>query len=501
MRRIPLGIGDLVRLGAMATLILTVRALPVAAQAPTAVSRPNGAAVLTGSLRMRGEHWDWFGDESVGRYDYVGALARAGVSQSWTRASWSIELAAPVLIGLPSDAVVATPRGQLGLGGTYFAANDQEKSPASVFVKQAFVRIGQPLARGGHALRLGRFEFADGTEMTPRHATLVALKRDHIAHRLLGTFGWSHVGRSFDGVHYSFDRPGRVNLTALAALPTRGVFDVEGMSSLDVRVGYAAATKAFAWRGGSGEGRLFSVAYQDRRPVVKIDNRPLVARQAEAADIRLGTLGAHYIHIAPTRAGEVDLLFWGAVQGGDWGALRQSANAGAAEIGFQPGRTQARGAAFMQPWLRAGWFRGSGDGDPTDGRNGTFFQILPTPRIYARMPFYNLMNIEDVFGSLSLGTARVSLRAEIHGLRLAESADLWYQGGGAFEPQTFGYTGRPSGGRRALAMLLDVGADVRFGALTLSAYMATARQRAVIQSLFPGGAGRLLFVEAAVRRQ
>ncbi len=77
-----------------------------------------------------------------------------------------------------------------------------------------------------------------------------------------------------------------------------------------------------------------------------------------------------------------------------------------------------------------------GEDDPTDARNGTFFQVLPTPRIYARMPFYNLMNLEDVFGSLSLRAARVMLRAEIHGLRLAESADLWYQGGGAFERQT-----------------------------------------------------------------
>ena len=73
----------------------------------------------------------------------------------------------------------------------------------------------------------------------------------------------------------------------------------------------------------------------------------------------------------------------------------------------------------VQPWIRAGYFRGSGDDNPTDTRNGTFFQVLPTPRIYARMPFYNLMNLEDVFGSLSLGVARVSLRAEIHGLRLA----------------------------------------------------------------------------------
>ncbi|MDP1858355.1 MAG: alginate export family protein [Gemmatimonadaceae bacterium] len=473
---------------------------PVAAQAPTAAAPPTGAPVVSASLRVRSEQWDWFGDEPGGRYGFVGALLRVGLSQAWTTASWSVELAAPALIGLPDNAIAPAPRGQLGLGGTYSAANDRDNSPASVFVKQAYVRFGQPISRGGHALRVGRFEFVDGTEMIPRHATLAALKRDHIAHRLLGTFGWTHVGRSLDGALYSFDRPGRVNVTALGALPTRGVFDVKGMSSLDVRVGYAAATKAFAWRGGSGEWRLFSLAYQDRRTVLKTDNRPLAARQGDGKDIRVGTLGAHYLHVVSTSAGDVDLLLWGALQGGDWGGLTQRASATAAEIGFQPGSAHPRSPAFVQPWIRAGWFRGSGDVDPSDGRNGTFFQVLPTPRIFARMPFYNLMNLEDVFGSLSLRTARVTLRAEVHGLRLAESADLWYQGGGAFERQTFGYVGRPSGGSRGLATLLDVGADVRLGALTLSAYAANADQRAVIMRLFPGGAGRLFYLEAELRR-
>ena len=501
MSRLPLVMGALLRLAPIVSLASATAASPLGAQAPTAASPPTRAPVFSASLRMRGEQWDWFGNDPAGSYGFVGALLRVGLSQAWPTASWNIELAAPALVGLPSDAVAPAPRGQLGLGGTYYAANDQQNSPASVFVKQAYVRVGQPPSRGGHALRVGRFEFADGTEMTPRHATLAALKRDHIAHRLLGTFGWSHVGRSLDGAQYSFDRPGRVNVTALGALPTRGVFDVRGMSSLDVRVGYAAATKAFDWRGGSGEWRLFSLAYQDRRSVVKTDNRPLAARQRDAEDVRVGTFGAHYLHVVRTPAGDVDLLLWGALQGGDWGGLTQRGNAGAAEIGFQPGSTGPKGPAFVQPWIRAGWFRSSGDVDPTDGRNGTFFQVLPTPRIYARMPFYNLMNMEDVYGSLSLRAARVTLRAEVHGLRLAESTDLWYQGGGAFEPQTFGYVGRPSGGSRGLATLVDVGADVRLGALTLSAYAANASQRAVITSLFPGGAARLFYVEAEVRRQ
>lgn len=498
MRRTLLLGNALLWLALIVTLASPVSTPPLGAQA-TPVAPATATVVPFVSLRVRGEGWNWFGNEPEGSYGFTGALLRVGLSQARSTASWRIELAVPALIGLPDDAIAPAPRGQLGLGGTYFAANDNESEAASLFVKQAFVRFGAPPSRGGHALRLGRFEFVDGTEMAPRHTTLASLKRDRIAHRLLGTFGFSHVGRSFDGAHYSFDTPGRVNVTVLGALPTRGVFDVRGMSSLDVRVGYAAATKAFTLSTGSGEWRIFALAYHDRRDVVKTDNRPLSARQGDAEDVRVGTLGAHVLHVLPTQVGELDLLLWGALQGGEWGSLTQRGSAVAAEIGFQPGNSTTGGATSWRPWIRAGWFRGSGDDDPADGSHGTFFQVLPTPRIYARMPFYNLMNIEDTFASLSLRRGRVTLRGDLHGLRLAEASDLWYQGGGAFERQTFGYAGRASGGSRGLATVLDVGAGVRLGALTLSAYAANANQRAVITRIFPDGAGRLFYLEAELR--
>lgn len=483
-------------------LVSLATAPALSAQAPATPSPPvqPGAIVPSVSLRIRGEGWNWFGDDPAGSYGYVGATLRAGLAQAWPRVLWRLELAAPALVGLPDDAVAPAPRGQLGLGGSYYAANDNDDHPASVFVRQGFVRFGAAPSRGGHALRLGRFEFVEGAEMASRDATVSALKRDRVAHRLLGNFGWTHVGRSLDGGHYSFDLPGRLDVTAVAALPTRGVFDVDGMSSLDVRVGYGAVSKAFAWRGGSGEWRLFALAHQDRRDVVKTDNRPLAQRQGDAGEVRVGTLGAHYLHVLRTEVGEFDLLLWGALQGGEWGALTQRGSAIATEVGFQPRSRGAILGAALQPWIRAGWYRGSGDDDATDGRHGTFFQVLSTPRIYARMPFYNQMNIEDVFGSLSLRAGRVTLRADVRELRLAESADLWYQGGGAFERQTFGYAGRPSGGSRGLATLTDLGADVRLGALTLSAYAANADARAVAARIFPGGAGRLFYLEAELRR-
>jgi hypothetical protein len=67
------------------------------------------------------------------------------------------------------------------------------------------------------------------------------LKLGRIAHRLIGNFGFSDVGRSFDGVQYSLNPP-KWNVTLLAARPTRGVFQVDGWGELKANVFYGAVT-------------------------------------------------------------------------------------------------------------------------------------------------------------------------------------------------------------------------------------------------------------------
>ena len=484
----------------LAWLVPAPRALaqgtPGAASAP-AGAPPPGALSLTASLRVRGESWDWFGPQEQGEYAFAAALARVGLGQRWPRAAWQVEVAAPALVGLPDDAVQPPPQGQLGLGASYYAANDADDSPVGIFVKQAFVRVGAPPGPATWSLRAGRFEFGEGTEAMPRHATVAAVRQQRVAQRLIGPFGFTHVGRSLDGAHLAIDRRAG-NLTLMGALPTRGAFDVEGMSSLDVRVGYGAFTRPFAWRGGTGEWRLFGIGYQDRRGgAVRADNRPLADRQADRADLDLATLGAHYLHVFATPAGEVDLLLWGALQRGDWGALAHEATAGAAEIGWQPPGLPLR------PWLRAGVNQGSGDDDAADDTHGTFFQLLPTGRVYARFPFYNMMNTRDVFGSLLLRHPRANLRLDARALSLADAADLWYSGSGAFERETFGYAGRPSGGEDGLATVLDASVEVRPRPwITLTAYGALARGGRVTRAIWGDDdrSARLLYLEAELRR-
>ena len=58
-----------------------------------------------------------------------------------------------------------------------------------IFPKQGYIRFRNLGESKAHSIRLGRMEFIEGTETTPKNGTLAALKRDRIAHRLIGNFG------------------------------------------------------------------------------------------------------------------------------------------------------------------------------------------------------------------------------------------------------------------------------------------------------------------------
>jgi hypothetical protein len=461
------------------------------AQAPIKL----GSVTITTDVRTRVESWDWF--EAVtadNSYSYSGSLFRLGFSQQNKRVDWQLEWAAPVLGWLPQRAVASGAQGQLGLGATYYAANDRRQQVGMGFVKQGFLRL--KAGDGANTLRFGRFEYIDGTEVTAKDATLAALKRDRIAHRLIGNFAFSHVGRSLDGLQYVHSRPS-TNVSMVIAKPTRGVFQVDGWGELDVGLASVTLTRQLAFGKSAGEFRVFGIQYHDWRDVLKTDNRPQAARSGDKANLRIVTAGGHYLHAFPSSAGTFDVLFWGVLQGGRWGALDHRAGAADVEVGYQPRER------VLKPWIRAGYSYGSGDDNPNDNRHNTFFQILPTPRIYARMPFYNMMNNEDTFGELVLRPhTKVLVRSAVHMLRLAERNDLWYQGGGAFQPWTFGYGGRPSNGNRSLATVFDVGAEIQVNTnVAVGAYFADAESKSVTSAIHPNDPrSRFGYVELRLRR-
>jgi len=443
-----------------------------------------GNVSVSGSLRPRVESWNWFNGTANNQYTFTGSILRVSLSETRKSFDWQLEFALPFLLGLPNDAIAPDPQGQFGFGASYFAANNKNTDAAVPFAKQGFIRFNDLGGRTGQSLKLGRMEFVDGTEVTPKDATSAALKRDRIAHRLLGNFGFSDVGRSFDGVQYVFNRP-TLNFTFLGARPTRGVFQVDGWGELNANVFYGALTGQAPGKRSNAEWRVFGLGYNDyRNGVVKTDNRPLAVRTADKGHINIGTFGGHYLQTLESSFGTVDFLLWGAPQGGSWGNLAQRSGAFAAEAGWQPPVLQA-----PRPWLRGGYDYGSGDSNPNDNTQGTFFQVLPTPRIYARFPFFNMMNCRDVFGELLLRPSKaLTIRTDIHSLALANRNDLWYSGGGMYQPWTFGYIGRPSNGHAGLATLYDGSVDYNLDThVSIGVYYGHAAGKSVVESIYPNG--------------
>ncbi len=460
----------------------------------TAASSTAQTIMWSGSVRTRAEAWRWFEGAGDNAYIFSGSIGRINFEQKFARGNWQFDLAAPVLLGLPDRAVAPAPQLQLGLGGNYYLANDRSRNAAMVFPKQALVRFTD-VAASDDSLQLGRFEFNEGMETTPKNATLAALKRDRISQRLIGVFGFSHVGRSFDGMHYSWTRDRR-NVTLVGAVPTRGVFQVDGWGNLAIPVFYAAFTDGVGRDKYDANWRLFGIYYEDTRDILKVDNRPANVRALDLKNIRIGTFGGNWIAERRTGNGPIDMLLWAVGQAGRWGTLDHRAFAFAAELGWQP-----EGIPRLRPWVRGGYSQSSGDSDPADGKHGTFFQILPTPRLYARIPFFNMMNIRDAFGSLILRpNKRVDVRTDMHGLWLSNSRDNWYQGGGAFQPWTFGYVGRPSGGNSELATFWDISADIQVRPDTLlSGYFAQVAGGGVVKSIYTGSSANLAYVELTYR--
>jgi hypothetical protein len=429
--------------------------------------------------RTRVDAWQWFAaPPEQETYGYVESLMRLGVSQRIQNWDWQLELSQPAVLGLPDDSVSpVTAQGQLGLGGTYYASGGNNADPAAAFPKQGFLRYH--FNGTDKSLRLGRFEFIDGQEMRPGNATIEWLQANRIAHRLIGNFGFSNAQRSFDGIdaHYG---EGSWDVTAMATRADQGVFNMNGNPELNVDLQYLAFT-----RSGINQHllvRAFGIGYHDGRTgLTKTDNRALAVRATDHGNIRIGTYGGDLLLAAPAGPGYFDLLFWGALQNGRWGALGHSAGASAVEGGYQ--LTKAASA----PWLRAGWFRSTGDNNPTDNEHNTFFQILPTPRIYARDPFYNLMNSTDEFVQvIDQPVKQLALRSDLHWLQLTSANDLWYQGGGAYDNKVFGYTGRPANGHASLASIADISADYQLSkSVALNFYYAHPWGKSVVGAIYP----------------
>ena len=450
-----------------------------------------------GSFKARIEDYNYFPSRKAdGAYTYGGTLLRFGVRRETRTDDFLLELAQPTLINLPTRASAPSPQGALGQGASYFAANGGHV--ASLFPKQLYERF-KNVGAAANSLRLGRFEFIDGGEVRATDPALAYLKQNRIANRLISNNPFSYIGRSYDGLELT-NQTRDHTLTAFAALPTRGSYDLNGSDELtDIKVAYVQGTLPRTSRDGKhvSDSRLFGIFYEDTRgkQVVKVDNRPTSVRQKDGAAIDIGTVGAHDVRIFPIGDGRMDTLLWAAGQFGKWGALDQAAYAFVAEIGYQSPDKRLR------PWYRIGYNYYSGDGNPNNGVHGTFSPLLPSGHTYARFPFFSQSNLRDAFAELILRPdPKLLVRTDIRRLGLVSSKDLYYTGSGAYDNSTFGYTGRTSSNSHDIGTLVDTSIDYQFSSTTLLIfYVAHVTGGSVISSIYKGSDASFGYLELQQR--
>ncbi len=440
---------------------------------------PSTPPIVTALIRERTNTTQWFAatphDEVYGHQD---SLLRLGIQQRIRHFDYQLEIGQASEWFLPNDAVSPiAAQGQLGLGGTYYASNTNNSDPAAGSLRQGFVRYH--FKRDATALRLGRFEFFDGQETAPKDPTLAWLQTNRVQQRLVGNFGFTDGQRSFDGADA---KVGGANwdLTAMAGRPTQGVYNMNANPELNVDIQYLAYTRYLAQKHVLVRG--FALGYHDGRTgLTKTDNRSAAARALDHKNIRIGTYGADAIASIPVRKNTVDLLFWGVLQNGNWGLLDQRSAGYAVEGGYR--WTSVR----TQPWIRGGALRTTGDNNNNDGTHNTFFQVLPTPRVYARFPYFNMMNSKDEFVQLlDKPTGKLDIRTDLHFLQLTAPTDFWYQGGGAFDNKVFGYTGRPGNGHGSFSSLYDISADYALNKqVSLTGYYGHSFGKTVVAAIYP----------------
>lgn len=418
---------------------------------------PEGVNLYAKNL-FRWEGWQFFDPAAPGGdpdYGFLSNQFRFGltVNQKKWQAEASLQYVKQAF--LPDDAS-GMPGGALGLGAVYFGHNNST-DPDSLYIK--YLNLGLlDIAGTGLNATVGRFDYSSGLETMSGVPKIDWLKMNRLDARLIGGFGWSIYQRSFDGFKLGWEHD-TGHLSIAGFRPTQGGFEASAnkhISEIDV-LATAYTIKPGKLIPGS-EIQFFDYYLNDERDIsLRPDNSGAAppARQ----DLSFHTIGGHFAGVKQLESGALDLLLWGAYQTGDWFEQDHSASGVAAELGYQFTNS------IWKPWIRAGGYHGTGDSDPTDGTHGTFYQILPTVRKYSYTTAYNLMNNKDYFIQLLLSPhKKLNLRADLHYLKLEESADLWYVGAGATQAHGViqGYSGRASGGDDYLGTSLEFTALYQF---------------------------------------
>jgi len=442
-KRSVVGFGRIATL-ALGTILFLSRALSAESWEipPQIFDGPDGSTFqITASNRFRIELNNWWKAEppQTSRYVFESNRFRLGIDAKWRWLEVFVDFQHSLLNDLPT--------GGPGPGNAYYA-NTPESFQQSPMLGQAWARAEYE----GFSLKLGRMSYVGGLQAPVLNPTLDWIVENQIAQRLIGPFDFTATGRRFDGGQLQWQNE-NFNVNAFGFLPTWGGFEVDGNPNIsEINLGGLSFTVRDSPKLPRTTGRVFYIAYADDRDIVVLDNRPLAEREADVGKaLEIHTVGANVVHVEPLGPGLFDVMGWAVGQFGSWQGQRQLSWGVALELGYQ------LPDVWGSPWVRIGINSSSGDSDPSDGDHESFFQILPTARQYAQTPFYNLMNNTDVFVTWMMRFhERLRTQIDFHWLRVTESADYNYSGGGATSPTYFGYGGVPANGHNGLAFLLDI---------------------------------------------
>lgn len=344
---------------------------------------------IDGKMRSRYEFTDWFNAGNAGidnRDSFSSVKTQLGIE-------YKIEHFKLYAQGQYDQVLDLSNSSDNGPSAVYRNVNGGKSHPGNAYFRQAFAEYSDT-TESGLKLVVGRFLYSSGNEVNSKDTILNWLKKARVSERLIGPFDYA-FGRSFDGgrADYLVNKNNTITLSAFH--PTQGGFDTDGMKTItDISVITSAFTHQYELcEKHAGELQLFYYRYGDDRNVVKFDNRTNDVRQNDNSDITINNYGTHVINTYELGSGTWETVFWGVLQEGNWGRNQHYAQAFAAETGYRFNKV------YGKPWLRTGLNWGSGDKDSSDNKHGTFFQMLPTARIYAMTPFYNMMNMENCFRS------------------------------------------------------------------------------------------------------
>jgi len=232
--------------------------------------------------------------------------------------------------------------------------------------------------------------------------------------RLLGSFDWNNIGRTFDAVklHYETATSSVDIFTSSVVVANKDEFNQSDLFDGN----------------DTGRSQIFSGIYFSTK-LIPIQTTDVYAfelhEEAAVGDTDFVTLGTR-IKADPAKLGGFEYETEMAVQFGDVKGRDLAAFAGHWGVGYT-----VLDAAW-KPRLGAEYNFATGDDNAADGDVNTFQNLFPTNhKFYGYMDVFSWQNMHNPAVSFSVQpTKTVKLQLDYHAFFLAETSDAWYRANG-----------------------------------------------------------------------